>query len=258
MCQFSGAAAGLSRFLGPRPRACYSRAVMAKETGAVAAILQRAPILAGLEPDDLSALAAVAGLRSIPRGGTLFQEGDEARGFFLCAEGKLKVFKTAPDGREQILHFIFPGETFAEVALFAGRSYPASAQALEASTVAFIPREGLVRLIKQRTDIAFKLLAGSALWVRRLTDLIAEYSKAVPTRVAGYLLAEALRQQPTALADGARVRLAVNKGELAAHLGTVAETLSRAFAKLRDEGVIEVSERQITIKDLAALRDLAS
>lgn len=225
---------------------------------ALAEILRRAPILSGLEPRDVSELAATAALREIPRGGQVFAEGDEALGFFVCAEGKLKVYKTAPDGREQILHFIFPGETFAEVALFAGRSYPASAQALEASRVVFIPRDGLVGLIKKRTDIAFKLLAGSALWVRRLTDLVAEYAKAVPSRLAGYLLAEALRQRPTALADGARVRLAVNKGELAAHLGTVAETLSRAFGKLRDEGVIEVEEREITIKDLAALRDLAS
>ena len=74
----------------------------------------------------------------------------------------------------------------------------------------------------------------------------------MPARPAGYPLAAALRQRPTALADGARVRLAVNKGKLAAHLGTVAETLSRAFAKLRDEGVIEVEEREITIRHLAA------
>jgi len=231
---------------------------MEKSAGPIAAVLRRAPVLSGLEPADLAALAETATLREIPRGGAIFAEGDEAKGFFICAEGKLKVFKSTSDGREQILHFIFPGETFAEVALFTGRAYPASAQALEASRVVFIPREGLVRLIKKRTDLAFKLLAGSALWVRRLTDLIAEYAKAVPSRLAGYLLAEALRQRPTALADGARVRLAVNKGELAAHLGTVAETLSRAFARLRDDGVIEVDEREITIKDLAALRDLAS
>jgi CRP/FNR family transcriptional regulator len=231
---------------------------MASHPGGIVQILRRAPIFSGLEEVDLGAIAATVSVREVPKGGSLFSEGDEAKGFFLCAEGKLKVFKTAPDGREQILHFIFPGETFAEVALFAGRAYPASAQALEASAVAFIPREGLFRLIKKRTDIAIKLLAGTALWVRRLTDLIAEYSKAVPSRLAGYLLAEALRQRPTALTDGARVRLAVNKGELAAHLGTVAETLSRAFAKLRDEGVFEVEEREITIKDLAALRDLAS
>ena len=240
------------------PGACYSSHAMVRSAESVAAVLRSVPILSGLEPADLAALAETATLREIPRGGAIFAEGDEAKGFFICAAGKLKVFKSAPDGREQILHFIFPGETFAEVALFTGRAYPASAQALEVSRVIFIPREGLVRLIKKRTDIAFKLLAGSALWVRRLTDLIAEYAKAVPSRLAGYLLAEALRQRPTALADGARVRLAVNKGELAAHLGTVAETLSRAFARLRDDGVIEVDEREITIKDLAALRDLAS
>ena len=231
---------------------------MATGADTVAAILQRAPILSGLDPEDLAALAAMTTVRDLQRGGALFTEGDEAKGFFVCASGKLKVFKTAPDGREQILHFVFPGESFAEVALFAGRAYPASAQALEAGAVAFVPREALVRLMKKRSDVAFKLLAGAALWVRRLTDLIAEYAKAVPSRLAGYLLAEALRQRPTALADGARVRLAVNKGELAAHLGTVAETLSRAFAKLRDEGLVEVEEREITIRDLAGLRDLAS
>jgi CRP-like cAMP-binding protein len=231
---------------------------MTQRADQIVAVLHRAPLFSGLDEADLAAIAPTVSVRELPRGGSLFAEGDEAQGFFVCATGKLKVFKTAPDGREQILHFISPGETFAEVALFAGRAYPASAQALEASSVAFVPREALVRLIQRRTDIAFKLLAGTALWVRRLTDLIAEYAKAVPSRLAGYLLAEALRQRPTALADGARVRLAVNKGELAAHLGTVAETLSRAFAKLRDEGVIEVEEREITIKDLAALRDLAS
>jgi CRP/FNR family transcriptional regulator len=224
----------------------------------LAAALGRAPIFSGLAPAELAALAAMVAVRELPKGGALFEEGDEAKGFFLVAAGKLKVFKAAPDGREQTLHFVFPGETFAEVALFAGKAYPASAQALEPSTVAFIPREGLLRLLKKQPELAFKLLAGTALWVRRLTDLIAEYAKAVPSRLAGYLLAEALRQQPRALADGARVRLAVNKGELAAHLGTVGETLSRAFAKLRDAELIETEEREIVIKDIAGLRDLAA
>ncbi len=231
---------------------------MAAADPTLVATLRRAPIFSGLDGADLQAIAGEAQLREVPKGAALFAEGDEARGFYLCVDGKLKVFKTAPDGREQILHFIFPGETFAEVALFAGKSYPASSQALEASRVAFIPREGLVRLVRARPELSFKLLAGTALWVRRLTDLIAEYAKTVPARVAGYLLAEALRQRPTAIADGARVRLAVNKGELAAHLGTVPETLSRAFAKLRDEGLVEVEEREVVIRDLAALRDLAA
>lgn len=231
---------------------------MAKKPDPLVETLRRAHIFSGLEDADLAAIAPTVSVREVARGGTLFAEGDEATGFFLCAEGKIKVFKAAPDGREQILHFVFPGETFAEVAMFAGRAYPASAQALENSRVVFIPRDGLLRLVRERRGLSLKLLAGSALWVRRLTDLIAEYAKAVPARLAGYLLAEALRQRPTALADGARVRLAVNKGELASHLGTVPETLSRAFAKLREEGLVEVEEREITIRNIAGLRDLAA
>lgn len=225
---------------------------------ALTEVLGRAPVFSGLEAADLRKIAPLVLQRELPKGGTLFQEGDEATGFFLVAEGLLKILKVAPDGREQILHFVSPGETFAEVALFAGRTYPATAQALEPSRVLFIPRAGLLRLVEQRPEISFKLLAGFASWVRRFNALIAEYSKAVPARVAGFLLAEALRQRPTALADGTRVRLGVNKGELAAHLGTVPETLSRAFAKLRDEGLIEVEEREILIRDLAGLRDLAA
>ena len=231
---------------------------MAKKPDPLVETLRRAPIFSGLEDADLAAIVPTVSVRDLAKGAALFAEGDEAKGFFLCAAGKVKVFKASADGREQILHFVFPGETFAEVAMFAGRAYPASAQALENSRVVFIPRDGLLRLVRERQGLALKLLAGSALWVRRLTDLIAEYAKAVPARLAGYLLAEALRQRPTALADGARVRLAVNKGELASHLGTVPETLSRAFAKLRDEGLVEVEEREITIRDLAGLRDLAS
>lgn len=221
-------------------------------------VLRQAPVFSGLGDADLRALAGAVSFRDLPKGGTLFDEGDEAKGFFLLAEGRLKVFKTTPDGREQILHFISPGETFAEVALFAGKTYPAAAQALEPSRVVFVPREGLFGLVERDPQLCLSLLGGFARWVRQFNALIAEYSKAVPARLAGYLLAEALRQQPRALTDGARVRLTVNKGELAAHLGTVGETLSRAFAKLRDEELIEVEEREIVIKDLAGLRDLAT
>jgi len=220
--------------------------------------LRRTPVFSGLEPEELAAVARAVVMREVPKGGLLFEEGDEARGFFLLVSGRMKVFKATPDGREQILHFISPGETFAEVALFAGSSYPATAQALAPSRVAAIPREGLFRLVEKNPQLCLNLLAGFARWVRQFNALLAEYAKAVPARVAGYLLAEGMRQHPGTLADGVRVRLGVNKGELAAHLGTVGETLSRAFARLREDGLVEVEEKEIVIRDLAGLRDLAA
>jgi len=220
--------------------------------------LRQMPIFSALGKDDLARLASTTSTRRIDKGEALFHEGDEANGFYLLTEGRIKVFKITPDGREQTLHFISPGETFAEVALFSGSTYPAAAQSLERSEVVFFPRADLLGIVEKNPQFSLGIMAGFARWVRQFNTLLSEYTKAVPSRLAGYLLAEALRQQPTALADGARVTLEVNKTEIASLLGTISATLSRAFAQLRDAGLIEVSDREIVIRDLARLRDIAS
>jgi len=220
--------------------------------------LRQIPIFSALGSDDLERLASTTSIRKLRKGEALFQEGDEANGFYLLTDGRIKVFKITPDGREQILHFISPGETFAEVALFSGSTYPAGAQSLEASEAVFFPRRDLLGMVEKNPQFSLGIMAGFARWVRQFNSLLSEYTKAVPSRLAGYLLAEALRQQPSALADGARVKLEVNKTEIASLLGTISATLSRAFAQLRDAGVIEVSDREVVIRDLARLRDIAS
>jgi CRP/FNR family transcriptional regulator len=228
------------------------------EKGKMVEYLRQIPMFSALKRDDLGKLASMTVTRKIHKGDTLFRDGDEAKGFYLLTEGRVKVFKTTAEGREQILHFISPGETFAEVALFSGSTYPAGAQALEASAVIFFPRADLLEIVEKNPQFSLGIMAGFARWVRQFNSLLSEYTKAVPSRLAGYLLAEALRQQPSALADGARVKLEVNKTEIASLLGTISATLSRAFALLRDAGIIEVSDREVVIRDLSRLRDIAS
>jgi CRP/FNR family transcriptional regulator len=220
--------------------------------------LKQVPMFSDLKEEDLERLSSMTVARGVAEGENLFHDGDEAKGFYLLTGGRLKVFKITPEGREQILHFISPGETFAEVALFSGSTYPAGAQALEAGEVIFFPRDGLLKMVRKNPQLSLNIMAGFAKWVRQFNRLLSEYTKAVPSRLAGYLLAEALQQQPSALADGAKVRLTVNKTEIAALLGTISATLSRAFAQLRDAGLIEVSDREVVIRDLSRLRDIAS
>jgi len=220
--------------------------------------LSQIPVFSDLDEEDLHLLAGMTTVRKVEKGDVLFHEGDPALGFYLLARGRVKVFKDTSDGREQILHIISPGETFAEVALFSGSTYPASSQAIEEGEVYYVPREGLLAMIGKDPQLSLNIMAGFARWVRQFNRLLSEYTKAVPSRLAGYLLAEALRQQPRALTDGARVQLEINKTEIAALLGTISATLSRAFAQLREAGVIETSDREIVIRDLARLRDLAS
>jgi CRP/FNR family transcriptional regulator len=222
------------------------------------AFLSQIPIFSDLRDKDLADFAAMTSARKMKKGEMVFHEGDNATGFYIVALGRVKVFKDTPDGREQILHIISPGETFAEVALFSGSAYPANAQALEDSEVYYVPREGLVALIGKDPQLSLNIMAGFARWVRQFNRLLSEYTKAVPSRLAGYLLAEGLRQHPRDLENGARIRLPISKTEIAALLGTISATLSRAFAGLREEGIIETADRDVVISDLDGLRDLAS
>ena len=222
-----------------------------------AALLRQVPMFSDLKQQDLDKLAAATVVRNLGKGEVLFEEGAVAKGFYLLVEGRIKVYRVNVEGREQILHLISPGETFAEVALFSGSSYPATAQALAASRVLFFPRRDLTRMVEKNPQLTLNMMAGFARWVRQFNQMLAEHSKSVPSRLAGYLLAEGRRQHAASLADGSCVTLAINKTEIASFLGTISATLSRSFGQLRESGLIEVSDREITILDLSGLRDVA-
>jgi len=78
--------------------------------------LKTSLLFSGLDDQDLASLAAIAVRRPFVKGEALFTEGEEANGFYLLVEGHLKLCRVSPDGREKVLHFVRPAETFAEAA----------------------------------------------------------------------------------------------------------------------------------------------
>ncbi len=113
---------------------------MNKET-----VIAASPFFQGLAADELGEMAAVASVKKYLAGELIFDENDKALGFHLISEGRVKVFKSAPDGKERILHIFGPGEPFGEAAIFAGRGYPAQALAVSGTTTLFFPRDALKR-----------------------------------------------------------------------------------------------------------------
>ena len=85
----------------------------------------------GLPQDQIDALSRIAVEKSYVKGGNIFSEDEQATGFYVVISGRVKVFKLSSEGREQILHIFGPGEVFGEVPVFAGKKYPASADAME-------------------------------------------------------------------------------------------------------------------------------
>ncbi|MBD3219215.1 MAG: cyclic nucleotide-binding domain-containing protein [candidate division Zixibacteria bacterium] len=214
--------------------------------------LRQSRLCKGLTEDELAGLSAISQLKRLNKGEILFFEGDEARGFYLLLKGRVRIYKSSPEGKEQTLHQINPGQIFAEVAIFEGRHYPANCSAVQESVVAFFPKTDFIRLIEKSPQISLKIIASMAGFLREFTETVENLAlKEVPSRIAGYLLK--LRMK----AKDDTITLDMTKSELAKKLGTQSETLSRGFRKLSDKNIIKVNGKRIAILDNDRLIDIA-
>jgi len=216
-------------------------------------VISAIPLFNGLPEDQLEAIKKIAIEKQLNKGEMVVSEGDEGRGFFIIAEGRVKVFKVSADGKEQILHIFGPGQPFGEVPVFAGQRFPANAQAIDKTRVLFLPRSSIVGLIAANPSLALNMLAEMSKKLRLFAVQIENLSlKEMPARLASYLIQLADEQGQEEV-----VTLKISKGQLASLLGTIPETLSRIFAKLSGNNLIRVDGKNITILDRNGLEDLA-
>jgi CRP/FNR family transcriptional regulator, dissimilatory nitrate respiration regulator len=224
--------------------------------------LRAAPLFAHVDDGQLERLAALAALVEIPADSTIFLQGDAAEAFFLLADGRVKVFKMLRDGRTATVRHVEAGQTFAEAALF-HETYPSSTETMAASRLYRFDKRMVLDLLLAEPQLAVNLLAAMAHLLGLLNRRVEELLLPVPARLARYLLAlaDAHLDAPAAGAEpGPRVvRLPTSKRELAARLGTVPETLSRTFDRLKRGGVLRMSgdHELIEILDFGKLQRLA-
>lgn len=199
---------------------------------------------------------------TINKGELIFQEGDRGEGFYIVAQGKIKVFKISFEGKEQILHIYGPGHTFGEVPVFQGKNFPASAMALEPSTILFLPRQAFVQQIEKSPALAMNMLADLSRRLREFTIQIENLSlKEVPARLAAYILTltqeQSMGHPQKKQSFSAKVSLPVSKVQLASLIGTTPETISRGLKKMEQAGFIKTQGKQILILDHQGLEDLS-
>lgn len=216
-------------------------------------IVASVPLFDGLPDDQLHEIKKIALSRHFKKGETIFSEGDPGNGFYVVAEGLVKIYKVSSEGKEQILHIFGMGEPFGEVPVFTGQPFPANAEAIARSRLLFFPRADFVDLITGNPSLSLSMLAVLSMRLRQFTVQIENLSlKEVPGRLASYLLYLADEQR-----KDDSVRLDISKSQLASLLGTIPETLSRIFAKMTDMKLIAVSGRKINLVDRSGLISLA-
>jgi CRP-like cAMP-binding protein len=211
--------------------------------------LRAAQLFTQLDEAQLARIAAIARPVRLPAARTLFLQGDPASAFYLLAEGRLKVFKLLRDGRTATIRHVEAGQTFAEAALFQ-EAYPSSTETMTDCRLYRFDSQEILRLLLAEPQVAVNLLAAMAHLLGLLNRRVEELLLPVPARLARYLLGLADEQlEPPggrAAGEGAPasprvVKLPTSKRELAARLGTVPETLSRTFDRLKRAQVIRMS-----------------
>jgi len=211
------------------------------------------PLFAGLHPDHSEKIARIALKRSYRRGEIIFIEGEEGNGFYIVETGQVKIYKISAEGKEQILHLFGPGESFGEVSVFTGHGFPAFAKANAKTACLFFPRTDFVEMIRRDPALAMNMLGVMALRLRKFAGLIEDLSlKEVPGRLCAYLLYLSDKSP-----DPEHLVLDVSKGQLAALLGTIPETLSRILTRMGRLGLIKSEGARIRILDRLFLQEIA-
>ena len=187
----------------------------------------------------------------------VFEEGAPCAGLWIVAEGRIKIFRISPHGREQVLHVEGPGATLGEVPLFDRAGYVASATAQTAARLLWLPRRELDALCRRHPEVALAIIATLARRVRAFAGLAGDLTlRSVRVRLGRLLLDEA-RRTGRLTGEGVEITLPGTRDEIAARVGTVREPLSRALAALARQGLVTVRGRRLLVRDLEGLEDAA-
>ncbi len=215
--------------------------------------LRQVPVFSGLEEHELQFLAQRAVPRHYSAGEMIFSEGDACGGLYVIEAGNVRIFKSSASGREQVLAIEGAGGSVAELPVFDGGNYPASASAVGETTVLFVSKNDFQALCLEHPRVALKVLRVVGSRLRRLVGIVEELSfTTVHQRLSAFLCRQAAAGKRTSA--GIEITLPSSNQELAAQIGTVRELVSRNLSRLQAQGLIQMDGRQVVIPNLQKLQ----
>lgn len=218
-------------------------------------IFQHLPLVQMLSEVDRQMVFSSGHEHSLAKGEILFHEGDPAESLCVVISGRIKLVRYSPRGKELLLHLVPTGASFAEAALFGSGGYPATAEAIEPSTIWCLPRTQLVSLLRNHPEIGMAMIGSVSAWTRTLAGKLEMLTqRRVEERLALFLMGRAGRRK---VEVGEVIELGQPKHLVAAECGTGPEVLSRTFKSLEEDGIIETGTTTVKVLDPERLADLA-
>lgn len=219
--------------------------------------LRRVPLFEGLGDDDLARLERLLRHRRYGRGESIFFEGDPGEGMYVVIDGRVRIYRSGIDGREQTMEILGPGDPFGAVVLFDGGDYPAGAEAADDALVGMLASADLERFLVEQPPLCLKILKILSARLRESKDQLADLAlKDVRGRIASALL-QLVQKHGIETPAGTNLDLGLTHQQLAHLVGATRETVTRVLKELRDRQVIAIDRKGITITDPDQLEQLS-
>lgn len=215
--------------------------------------LSKVQLFSGLTESEMAFIAGRVVPRKYAAGQIVFNEGDPCSGLYIVASGHIRIFKTSANGREQVLNIDGPGSSVAELPVFDGGNYPASVAAVDETVLLFVSKEDFRDLCLTHPQVALKVLRVVGIRLRRLVGIIEELSFTTVRHRLAALLVRLARGEGKRAGAGIIFNLPDNNQEIASQIGTVRELVSRNLSRLQSDGIIEIDDRRITVRDINRL-----
>lgn len=221
----------------------------------LAELLKASPVFGHLPQNELALLASRFRLAEYRDQEIIFFQGDSSEAYFVVVHGKVKIVKQSETGQTVLLELVLPGEVFAALAVFDGKPYPATAQSIGRSQVAWLSRQDLMALLGRHPEISSKTILHVVERVRRAHEMrMRMATQRVERRIIEALLDLAPRIGEHA--DGV-VRMSLTRRDLAEIVGTTVETCIRVMGRLKAQGLVDSRRGWVLVPNLDALRAAA-
>lgn len=213
-------------------------------------LLRAFPYFAPLDAQEIERIGRKVQEHSFAKGEVLFLEGEPCQGLYIVKSGEIRIFKSSSEGREQVLFIARPKDSFNDVPVFDGGPNPASASALELSTVYIVPKEVMLSLVRG-SPAALAVIRLFAARLRHLTLLVEDLSfRQVVSRLAKRILELSEKEGQTT------PELRLTQDELAAMVGSVRDVVGRGLKNLERAGAIRMEGQRIVVLDRGKLQGL--
>lgn len=212
--------------------------------------LQVSPLFAGFDDCVLEKISRMMSYRTAPKHEIIWLEQEPAKTVYFVAEGLIKLFKTSPGGKEQILKLVQPGDCFGHAGVFNGGSHSESAQVVVPAELYGISSSDLKLLLVEHQQLALNTIKAITTEMHHYISLVEDLSlRCVSGRLARMLISNNIN-------GSCDTSMVLTRADMAAMTGTVREVIGKSLKALEDKGVISYDRRKIVIRDMQALKTI--